>query len=235
MPQWLSRISSGGKPVWTRSLSLTEQKWFWWTKCDGTSDLMEHIEVVVDAADLLITERVKNAWSKVKLRYPLLGCRVEQKGNDGIPFIEVEKERLYNLLPGEVELSTISSELGVETYIDHFLNGPRRLSDQLLACLSIVSVRGNSQAAKKFHIFIMFSHLIGDGVAGLTIAKAFFESLTSTSGSPGLIEDSYITQRLQMVPGLAVTGRNCARRRWRKAIAWAILRVRGRSMTVSEN
>ncbi len=232
---WTLCIEQHRESVWIRPLGLgAEQKFFWWSKCDGRSDLVQHVKVTVDATNthLFGFEQVKEAWISVKMIHPLLASEVEEN-ESGLPTFKVKKARLTAMLPIEVEIMEVENDAQVEKYIDGIVQGPdRKLAPWLQACLVILSPPNKGQTSKTFHVIFVFAHFIADGAAGMRIATTFFDCLTSGSRTAHQFEDEYITRRLELVPNVAeLTGDvalSVARRRWRMAIAWAVLNSRHR-------
>ncbi len=121
------------------------------------------------------------------------------------------------------------SEAAVESLEERYVNGLRRLSSKKLATLSVIpsmALDNSRFKSRKYHVLLNFTHIIADGVAGLVIARTFLESLASTE-KPKPLSVLDIRTALKRISGsssLASTSE--ARKRWRRAMAWAILRTR---------
>jgi hypothetical protein len=165
-------------------------------------------------------DRLAAIWVSLKQQFPLLGAQVREYDNgDAVDFV-VDEGRL-GTLQDDFSFADAASADVVDAQIEVSLNGPRQLSNDMLAHLAVFRERsaGGAGAAPVFHLVFVVAHLITDGMANNTLGRVFLERLASPtrSVSPDLVA------RLEMVvapePLMLPRAFPPARQRWRRAIA----------------
>jgi hypothetical protein len=194
---------------------------------NGTADTITHCTITPShGADyregLFTAEHFASAWGTLRCKYPLLGARVERLSDKETCRFVVDDRSLGLVSEAELSVQVISSEAEAVRTVENALNGPRQLSDTVLARCSVLQ-RSDQPI---FHLIFSVAHLITDGMANYTITRTFL-NLLAASGPLPPPPDLY--QRLQMVPSqeslMPVAHMNMARQRWRRAIAAVILNI----------
>ncbi|KIJ68173.1 hypothetical protein HYDPIDRAFT_83607 [Hydnomerulius pinastri MD-312] len=207
-------------PVFVRPLGLTELGFYWTAALRGGCDIYQLLEVGTTDTPLPSDAKFSNTWSSIRRRFPLLAAQVRVV--DGNESFVVQENSFANPRPGEVTFVTIPSS-GVQTFVLELLDGPRPLSDELLSRLYIIH---HSDCTNKLHVLFMTTHFISDFRSTTTIARTFLEVLSSEHDLPYLP----LADRLAMVPACEALwphdGMVAAKRRWRKAIGFALFSVR---------
>jgi hypothetical protein len=198
----------------------------------GTADTISHfavqpIGITGDALDDSYSrDRFAAVWVSLKQQFPLLGAQLrEYDDGDAVDFV-VDESRLGTLHDDFSFADAVSAD-AVDAQIEAFLNGPRRLSNNMLAHLAVLRERdaGGAGGAPVFHIVFLVAHLITDGMANNTLGRVFLERLAGPArGMP----PPDLSARLAMVvapePLMPPRALRPARQRWRRAIArvlWA--------------
>ncbi len=197
--------------------------------------MLARIVFTVENTDVVALENTTRAWIRVKQAHPLLAAEAVASEAGRGQFI-VRESRLTGIVPGETELRESMEDRRIELIAEEYLNGPRRLSSKNLASLSVIrsSPSNDSTEQAQYHAFFYLSHLIADGIAVLIIARTFFENLVSMKQPKSLseLDIPLILESVASFSSLSQTPQSMARKRWRRAIAWAILRTRGATVSV---
>lgn len=174
---------------------------------------------------LFSPQNVKRAWLSTKNLHPLLGARFhEQPDASGVDFV-VDEAHLNMIASNEIMFTTLRSDEEACSLVDDILNGPRRLSNEQLVQLWIISFprRSGSSSSTCYQLLLHMAHSIHDGVAQNTIIRVFFDLLVHPSTPEMYIPKGSLESRLmthlaidELHPSLKLSP---ARQRWRLAIA----------------
>ncbi|KAF8838029.1 hypothetical protein BDN67DRAFT_982819 [Paxillus ammoniavirescens] len=163
---------------------------------------------------------ITRTWLSVKKRHPLVGARIEVE--NGEPKFAVEEHRLGKLNPDEIFFGNASSVEDAHRLVLEILDGPRPLSNDLLARIYIFRLADRPDI---IHLFPLISHCVTDGVANLTFVRCFLDTLSSRS-EPAI---SSLEERLSMVIASAdLKPRqpfSPAKQRWRRAIGYVLFQL----------
>jgi hypothetical protein len=229
MASWASHSALSGL-VWQRPLGISEQAFYWESTMNGAADVAQHnqIDVAAPHSWVMDPDNIRRAWLSTKRRFPLLAAKIVRKEGDKICF-EVPERRVKSLSIGELEIGVLSTSDDIALLTENFLNGPRELSDDLLVKVKVMSLPKRGMHRKndywsRYHIWIITAHPITDGAANMSLFTTFMDMLAAPSAR--LTRDS-IGERLSMVPDGETLhdspDHSIAKKRWRRAIAWAIL------------
>ncbi|KAI1795882.1 hypothetical protein LXA43DRAFT_989906 [Ganoderma leucocontextum] len=218
----LLRHSPASGKTYARPLGLNEHSFYFDRVFNGTADIVwRYLVEDTDRADgpaLFNESNVCRAWSTLKQWYPLLGAHMDDsRGVDAVRFV-VSERNLSHHHPDEVNfLSTKSSE-DVETYIWMLQRDKPTQDHHLISRLFIFKHEGQPG---KYQVLIRVAHAIGDGISGATIARTFFDVLTSP---PALLPN--LEERLAMALPADVLNPikklSPPQQKWRRAIARVI-------------
>lgn len=223
-PRFLTMLSSPwvleDPATYVRPLGLTEQIFYWDGLFEGTADsvTLAEVEVQHTARDPIISAaNVENAWTSLKLTYPLVGSQIIQRPDQSLWFV-VDHNRLRSNGPGEIHFHDVASAEEAQAISSNIPNSARLLSNNLLACLFIFRRTDNS---KRFHFAIHAAHTITDGNANAALLRMFLDKLAGSKSSIEGIRDrlalSSSCDELHPVHRLSP-----ARKRWRLAIGAVI-------------
>lgn len=139
-------------------------------------------------AHLVTPQRVLKIWTELRCRHTLLTSSVDFEGFEEVRFVHVPL-RSYRVAE-EAAKRAFEFRNGVEVkdILDEYLNGPRTLSDDMLAKLMITTETPSptsspkaEQAAeddeREYNFWLFATHFLGDGMALHTTANEFFELL----------------------------------------------------------
>ncbi|KAJ7632700.1 hypothetical protein FB45DRAFT_512395 [Roridomyces roridus] len=213
--------------VFTRELGRNEESFFRDLQFStGTADLHMHASISIHLP--ISSYDFQRAWLSVKALYPLLGATVD---NESLPpkFV-VQEERLRSVLPGEILRSSIPSADEARRMATALPNGPRKLSKNELARLTILS---QSDDASRVHVVISIGHLITDGVGNASLLKEFLNFLAT--GETRTTHDlaarlSLAVAAESLVPS---TRMSLPRQRWRHAAGSIISKIQDAKRTVN--
>ncbi|KAF9234348.1 hypothetical protein BU15DRAFT_79099 [Melanogaster broomeanus] len=227
MPAWTLVNSSPTKGrTFKRQLDPMEAGLFWDSVFNGAADIVHHLRLrLLNEADAYIfsESNITRTWLSVKRRYPLLGARVEVDNEE--PHFIVQEHHLGRLNPNEVVFGSVSfsSVEEAQSHIFEILDGPRSLSNNLLARIFIFH---ETDQVDVIHMFTLIAHCVTDGTACNSFLRCFLDTLSSHSEPP----ISGLEQRLAMVIASAdlepKQSFSLARRRWRCAIGFVIFGIR---------
>lgn len=227
----LSSSSTTGK-TYTRLLGLNEHSFYFDRVFNGTADivwryLVEETDRASGAA-LFSDSNVRTAWSTLKQWYPLLGARLDDsRGVDAIQFVVSDHSVFYHH-PDEVNFLFAKSSEEVEAYIWMLQRDKPTQDHHLLSRLFIFRHEGQTG---KYEVLIRIAHAIGDGISGATIARTFFDVLTSPPAPLPKLEERLAmalpTDLLNPTKNL-----NPVRQRWRRAIARVVFLNRRQKLAV---
>ncbi|KAF7323046.1 hypothetical protein HMN09_00084500 [Mycena chlorophos] len=227
MASWTqTSTSSGQQDAFERPLGLNELGFFWDSRIQGTADSFSHSTLGGSPA-LFAQANVVRAWTVVKNKFPLLGARIILDADRNGARFHVALSRLSSLVPGEVTTFAVASEAAVDAAADAVINGQRKLSDNLLGRIEILTHEDkNADAPVVAHLFIHLAHAITDGVSGTILLRTFLEYLSSPEMAITLPD---VRPRLalavsaeSLVPARRFT---LARQRWRRAAGKIISQI----------
>lgn len=232
--QWslASDASSTGK-VFSRSLAPNEQSFYYDRVFNGTADIIWHYTVQetdrARHAALFSEENVKRAWTTLKQWYPLYGSQMDDSdGSDPVKFVVSEKS-LASCHPDEVTFTSVSSRVEVRAVIDRLmLISP--MEDHHLLSRVLVFTHKNNPGTCDF--LFRAAHAIADGISSASIARTFFDVLTSPPVPPPCLE-ARLAMALPYVELNPSKRMSMARQRWRRAAATIIYLNRRRRLAVS--
>ncbi|KIJ68850.1 hypothetical protein HYDPIDRAFT_107116 [Hydnomerulius pinastri MD-312] len=208
------------EPAFIRPMGLTELGFYWTAGSRGTGDLYQLLAVSATGSSLPSDSRFIETWASVKRRFPLLAAQVRLV--EGIESFVVQQNYVSDVRIGELTFTMINSS-EVQDFIHNLLDGPRPLSNELLARGYIIR---HSDCSNKLHVLLVTTHFIADLKSGATIARTFFDTLSSEREPPY----EPLSRRLGMVPASEALWPydNVAtvKRRWRKAIGFALFSIR---------
>ncbi|EPQ58332.1 hypothetical protein GLOTRDRAFT_137071 [Gloeophyllum trabeum ATCC 11539] len=227
---WQRRTSADGDSLYTRPLGLTELGFYWDAQFNGTADIVtsDTVKVVgrtANAEDIFSRKNVHRAWTALKRRYPLLGARIVSDARKEQVDFEVSQQIWDSEKPGfsgveDPTFVTIGSAAEAYEFGNALNNGPRQLSDDLLARLYILR---QTDEPGVYHVFFHLAHLINDGMSNAALRRIILDLLAS--GDIESIEagwDLRLEERLDMVRATDSLDPNwrlsAPRRRWRRVI-----------------
>ncbi|OJT06211.1 hypothetical protein TRAPUB_2933, partial [Trametes pubescens] len=203
--------------TFSRSLGPTEHSFYYDRILNGTADIIWHyiIEVTEPAQGPLLfgEQNVARAWATVKQHYPLLASRMEPQPDDTVKFY-VEEHALSQHKQGELTVRTVRSADEVATVIR---DGIRDKPTEASHIMTRVFVFARADKPGTYEVLFQAAHAISDGISGATLARTFFDVLSSPP-----IQAPALEKRLAMAvpsnvlnPSLKMS---LARQRWRRAI-----------------
>lgn len=218
--------SSTQATAWRRPLGITEYGFYWDTVLDGTATMIDHLEIEAEASfehDLFSRTNIETAWLRLKQRFPLLGVSVEEVPcSDRVEF-SLTEEQLRSIRPGE-----INRRFGLRSAEDvvHFSDELRSCESVLdPTCLAKVWVGQQLDLPRRYHVWIIISHCITDGMSDATVVREFCQELGSLSYGR-IVQGPPLEIRLKrLIPAEAFAPSamlSLPRRRWRLAVAKVI-------------
>ncbi|KAH7909778.1 hypothetical protein BJ138DRAFT_187093 [Hygrophoropsis aurantiaca] len=254
MAAWTQTESTSGERVFCRPLGVTETGFYYDSLFNSTADSVMHIHLRAtqnDDAEIYSPSNVMRAWLSVKQRFPLLAaevreadaqshpehqiptstsntnpCITTESNSDSRPTIQfVLREQCLTTLhthPADITFKPVSSFDVAHQSVLAIMAGPRPLSSSLLARLYILP---RTDDPAHFHVIIIIAHCITDGASTSTVLRTFFDTLASRVEHPVIP----LTERLPMFCSLESRipygNLSTARRRWRRALGFAIYTV----------
>lgn len=219
--------------TYVRPLGLNETSFYFDRIFNGTADIIWRYVVqeteLAKGRSLFSEENVKRTWATLKQCYPLLGARMDDSGGmDAVNFV-VSEQALSSHRPDEVTIRAVSSLTEVEELISKLTRHDPMVDHHLISRVFVFALQNQPGT---YEVLFRAAHAITDGISGTTIARTFFDTLTSP---PVLIPP--LEERLAMtLPSEQLNPTNKmspARRRWRRAIAQVTFLNRRRRLAVS--
>ncbi|KAI0647047.1 hypothetical protein C8Q79DRAFT_1110405 [Trametes meyenii] len=208
---------SGG--IYSRVLGPTEERFFYDRIFNGTADIVWSYTVrgkdTAQDAAVFSEMNVTRAWATLKQLHPLLGARMEvNPGDDAVKFVVAERA-LSTHQQDEVTVGTVSSASEVETIIWHYARDKPTEDHHIMAR---VWVFARADKPGVYEVLFRAAHAISDGISGATLARTFFDILSSPPAQiPPLAERlALVVPSNALNPTLKMSP---ARQRWRRAIA----------------
>ncbi|CDZ97947.1 hypothetical protein [Phaffia rhodozyma] len=180
------------KLLWERKLGQAEVSYYLPSRAEGVNDMYLHLRLYAPPARF-VPSRVLLVWALLRIRHPLLGSVVDQRALNDIYFVHELPRTTAEAIVGAKASAAFPVDKTKDELVDAFLNGPRTLSDKLLAKISIstppapkegekdprdifpnpanpVGVTGEN---KHFEFMFFAGHFLGDGVSFAVIANEF--------------------------------------------------------------
>ncbi|KAF8651476.1 hypothetical protein AX16_004775 [Volvariella volvacea WC 439] len=149
----------------------------------------------------------------MKQLFPLLGATVERGPNDTVSFV-VQETAAKHCNQDEVRYISVDNEEEIDQLVDRLCNGPRMLSDQLLARLFILPHRYDNH----LHILFHAAHLITDGMSNFVITRTLLDAL-STNRTQEVDFRNRLALSLASEELTSLATLSPAKRRWRSLTA----------------
>ncbi|TFK55121.1 hypothetical protein OE88DRAFT_1001759 [Heliocybe sulcata] len=236
---WRRRSSADGDTIYARPLGLTELGFYWDALFNGTADVVntDTIKVVDpnrDPEQVFSKENVSRAWTELKRRYPLLGARIVADERHETVQFEVsdkywtgEKKNGFSGTDRDLTFLDVGSAAEVYDFGNDLSNGPRQLSQDLLARLYVLRQRTDPRI---YYVTFHIVHVITDGMANAALRRIFIDLIAS--GSPSMQYD--IEDRLHMVRPIDALDPDwqlsAPRRRWKRAIGGVMAERRANAL-----
>lgn len=225
----LTSSSASGR-TYARPLGLNERSFYFDRVFNGTADIVwRYLVQETSPPNALFTEsNVSRAWATLKQWYPLLGAHLnDSNGIDAVHFILSERD-LSHHHPDEINFLSAKSSEEVEAYVWMLQRDKPTQDHHLISRLFIFKLDGQHG---KYEVLIRIAHAIGDGISGATIARTFFDVLTSPPAPLPNLEERLAmalpTDFLNPTRNLSP-----AQQKWRRAIARVIFLNRRRKLAV---
>ncbi|KAG1734472.1 hypothetical protein EDB19DRAFT_1727118 [Suillus lakei] len=221
---WTSLDSTPGRHVFFRPLGITEAAFYWDGAFNNTLNTVMHMHLRTTQAndrDIYSQSNIMRSWTSVKRRFPLIAAEVEE--HEFGPRFIIREETVTNLRPDDVTFMEVNSFHHAECFINDIMDGPRRLSSQLLTRAYILR---RTDRSDHFHVVVVLAHCVTDAASTSTVLRTFFDTLSSR------IEPPYIPlgERVHMYQAsecrLGSRDLPLVKRRWNLALGYAIFLAR---------
>ncbi|KIY73467.1 hypothetical protein CYLTODRAFT_216536 [Cylindrobasidium torrendii FP15055 ss-10] len=211
----LSTQRLASAPTASRQLGPTEAAYVLPSRENGVNDMYLHLGLTAPS-HLLAWSRVSLVWAILRLRHPLLAARVNIMDYDVIRFEHSFPKSPLDAV-SEARANIQYKPLDKDALIDGYLNGPRTLSNDKLACLLLSSTSSDTMVQsppatpvsnssmntenadlRQHDILICTTHFVGDGMALHQTANDFFALLGSSHDQQALwamVEQEWRAQR----------------------------------------
>ncbi|KAI0715976.1 hypothetical protein C8T65DRAFT_642426 [Cerioporus squamosus] len=138
----------------------------------------------------------------------------DSDGMDAVKFVVSEQAGTHHQ-PDEVVLRTVSSPAEVEALIWRLLRDESMSDHHLISRLFVFAFKGRPRT---YEVLFRAAHAIADGISGATIARTFFDVLTSPPAHIPSLEER-LNMALPYDQLNPTNNMSLARQRWRRAIA----------------
>ncbi|KAH0832842.1 hypothetical protein J3R83DRAFT_11769 [Lanmaoa asiatica] len=223
---WTETGSEPGRCIWKRSLGITEAVFYWDGIFNGTADTVMHVQLKVNRpedAGMYACKNVQRAWASVKRRFPLLAAEVEEVEEDTRLNFIVREENVMGPRNEELTLITIPSLLAAEHFLTNLLDAPRPLSSRILARIYILR---RTDTPLHIHVIFTVAHCITDGCSTSTILRTFFQTMACAYDPAPLSLVARLDMCRPLESRIQDRGVPLSRRRWYRAIGYALHAVR---------
>ena len=258
MPGWtlIETHPTHGR-TFQRPLDPTELAFFWDGHFSGTEDSMQHVELRLlnpsRDGNLFSEANIVNAWLATKRRFPLIGAAVKvlprtqfaphrlEVADSKIegdlpafasgPHFVVREHELAVLRPHEIVFGQVACAKEVPERMTAIWDGPRNLSDELLAQLYVFR-ETDSQRTDILHLMLLVAHCVTDATAKRTFMRCLSDTLARGGEPKSEPAQVPLEERLAMLIPSAdlepvhLRMLNLTRRRWRRAIGAVIYQSR---------
>ncbi|KAL1947894.1 hypothetical protein VTO73DRAFT_13618 [Trametes versicolor] len=217
--QWSLVHSTPGKGrTFSRTLGPAEHCFYYDRIMNGTADVVWHY--TLELADptqgsvLFGQQNVSRAWATVKQHYPLLGSRMEPQPDGTVKFF-VEERALSRHTQDELTICIVHSADEVAAIIEEEIRDKTVENNQTMARTFVLA---RADRPGTYEVLFRMAHVISDGISGATLARTFFDVLSSPPIQTPALEKRLATALPSDVlnPSLKLS---LARQRWRRAIA----------------
>ena len=259
MPGWtLADTHPTQGRTFQRPLDVLEVWLLWDGLFNGALDCLQYCELRLlnesQDAHLFSDANIVKAWLSTKRRFPLAGAIV--RGADRVPlrfkmdtdlntdnstgFVSephfvVREHDLTVLRPHEVVFGSVACAEEAQQRIDAIMNGPRPLSEELLARLYVFR-ETSPQRMNVLHFMTFAAHCVTDRIPMNTFARCLIDTLARGGGSQPV--QISLEGRLAMVTHLMdrepvyLRSLSPSKRLWRKAVGKVIFQLRMEKMQV---
>ncbi|KAF9535684.1 hypothetical protein CPB83DRAFT_901373 [Crepidotus variabilis] len=167
-----------------RQLGETEVSYFLPSRESGVNDMYLHLGCLAQP-NHIDRDRIRLAWTIMRLRHPLLGSKVIMNDYNDIRF------RYETPLSPDAALTIADQNLEFrsqtkDALIDSYLNGRRTLSNERLSYLVVAFTKTQEDVEHNFDFLICATHFLGDGMALHQFANDFFGLLGGSIDEAGL-------------------------------------------------
>ncbi|KAF7338232.1 hypothetical protein MVEN_02048400 [Mycena venus] len=228
LPHWTRTGHIGGR-VYTRALGLNELGFYYDSHINGTADTLTHntIQVSAEGQRCFAPDNIVRAWCALKTQFPLLAAAVQMHHSH--QHFVVAEERLRSIVPNELSVSSVSSLEEAQAAAIDGRDGERKLSDNLLCRIVILSRTDDSST---YHVLINVAHLIVDGVGTIVLLRAFLDMLSSSpDGNPGPDLEARLSLAVAAESLVPTLNMSVARQRWRRAAGHIISQIQDAKRT----
>ena len=236
IPQNDQAYPTSGKEIYERPLGLLELGFYWDGVFQRTADTLQHAELRVDSTRLdskyaCSYTSISRAWMHLKQQFPLLGARIEERGENAVFFV-VPAESLHQCRTEEITFQNISSADEALEIMKNVAVHKNLLSNDFLARLLVLR---RTDIEHVFHVIINVSHAITDGIANTTILKTLLDEIARDDASSkhwDLRHQLAMSDSTDRLYPLAKFSK--AKQRWRLAVAKVIMARKPRPSTVRQ-
>ncbi|KAG1794191.1 uncharacterized protein HD556DRAFT_1371530 [Suillus plorans] len=217
---WTSLDSTPGRRIFFRPLGSSETTFYWAGVSSNTADTVMHIHLrTAQASDQVVHSQsnILRSWVSVKRRFPLIAAEVEE--HEFGPRFIIREETVMNLRPDDVTFTEVDSFHHAECFVTDIMDGPRRLSSQLLTRAYILR---RTDKSDHFHVVIMLAHCITDAAGTSTVLRTFFDTLSSQIEPPYIPLGERMHSFKALESNLGSRDLSLVKRRWRRALGYAI-------------
>ena len=218
---------------------------------------MQHVELRLlnpsRDGNLFSEANIVNAWLATKRRFPLIGAAVKvpprtqfaphrlEVADSKIegdlpafasgPHFVVREHELAVLRPHEIVFGQVACAKEVPERMTAIWDGPRNLSDELLAQLYVFR-ETDSQRTDILHLMLLVAHCVTDATAKRTFMRCLSDTLARGGEPKSEPAQVPLEERLAMLIPSAdlepvhLRMLNLTRRRWRRAIGAVIYQSR---------
>ncbi|KAL7414329.1 hypothetical protein BDY24DRAFT_339718 [Mrakia frigida] len=174
-----------GNVVWERKMGPAETSYWLPSRAEGVNDMYLHLKLLAPTS-LFLPSRVLLVWALLRIRHPLIGSVVEERGVDDIYFVHRLPKSTSEAIIAAKKAATFPTGRTKAELVDAYLNGPRTLSADLL-CKIVISIPPPLPAAPNgvvghntnFDFMFLAGHFLADGVSFAVIANEFLTLLAS--------------------------------------------------------
>ncbi|KAG2074885.1 hypothetical protein BDR04DRAFT_121881 [Suillus decipiens] len=221
---WTLLDSTPGRRIFFRPLGTTETAFYRAGVLNNTADTVMHIHLRIIQAndeDIHSQSNIMRSWASVKRRFPLIAAEVEE--HEFGPCFVIREEMVMNLRPEDVTFMEVNSFHHAECFVNDIMDGPRRLSSQLLTRAYILR---RTDKINHFHVVVVLAHCITDTAGTSTVIRTFFDTLSSRIEPPYVPLGERVHMYQALEDNLDSGDLPLVKRRWRRALGYAIDLVR---------
>jgi hypothetical protein len=217
---WTSLDSTPGRRIFFRPLGIAETTFYWSGVLNNTADIVMHMHLRTTRAsdqDILSQSNIMRAWASVKRRFPLIAAEVDEH-EFGLRFI-IREETVMNIRPDDVTFTEVNSFHHAECFVYDIMDGPRRLSSQLLTRAYVLR---RTDRSDHFHVVVVLAHCITDAAGTSTVLRTFLDTLSSQIEPPYIPLGERVHMYRALENNLGSRDLPLVKQRWRRALGYAI-------------